>query len=68
MPPAIGGAVARAVGRSALRPAARGAASAVLAQPPPAIYCIGLNYKKHAAETNMPEPRHRRCLLRCPPP
>mmetsp|Transcript_108256 Transcript_108256/g.345728 ORF Transcript_108256/g.345728 Transcript_108256/m.345728 type:complete len:226 (-) Transcript_108256:196-873(-) len=23
---------------------------------PPAIYCIGLNYKKHAKESNMPEP------------
>eukprot|EP00443_Scrippsiella_acuminata_P018299 CAMPEP_0115238614 /NCGR_PEP_ID=MMETSP0270-20121206/36972_1 /TAXON_ID=71861 /ORGANISM="Scrippsiella trochoidea, Strain CCMP3099" /LENGTH=255 /DNA_ID=CAMNT_0002653543 /DNA_START=53 /DNA_END=820 /DNA_ORIENTATION=+ len=25
--------------------------------PPPAVYCIGLNYKKHAAETGKPEPR-----------
>ena len=25
--------------------------------PPPAIYCIGLNYKRHAAETGLPEPR-----------
>eukprot|EP00405_Crypthecodinium_cohnii_P043528 CAMPEP_0206568884 /NCGR_PEP_ID=MMETSP0325_2-20121206/26096_1 /ASSEMBLY_ACC=CAM_ASM_000347 /TAXON_ID=2866 /ORGANISM="Crypthecodinium cohnii, Strain Seligo" /LENGTH=267 /DNA_ID=CAMNT_0054072343 /DNA_START=64 /DNA_END=864 /DNA_ORIENTATION=+ len=24
---------------------------------PPAIYCIGLNYKKHAAETGLSEPR-----------
>jgi len=24
---------------------------------PPAVFCIGLNYKKHAAETGLPEPR-----------
>jgi 2-keto-4-pentenoate hydratase/2-oxohepta-3-ene-1,7-dioic acid hydratase in catechol pathway len=24
--------------------------------PPPAVFAIGLNYKKHAAETGLPEP------------
>jgi 2-keto-4-pentenoate hydratase/2-oxohepta-3-ene-1,7-dioic acid hydratase in catechol pathway len=26
--------------------------------PPPAVFCIGLNYKRHAAETGLPEPRY----------
>lgn len=36
-------------------PPARGAAA--LSPPPPAIYCVGLNYRRHAAETGLPEPR-----------
>uniref|UniRef100_A0A7S0ZY25 Fumarylacetoacetase-like C-terminal domain-containing protein n=1 Tax=Noctiluca scintillans TaxID=2966 RepID=A0A7S0ZY25_NOCSC len=31
--------------------------SSVLAQSPPAIYCIGLNYKRHAAEAGMDIPK-----------
>eukprot|EP00929_Paragymnodinium_shiwhaense_P063020 TRINITY_DN31516_c0_g1_i2.p1 TRINITY_DN31516_c0_g1~~TRINITY_DN31516_c0_g1_i2.p1 ORF type:complete len:261 (+),score=54.92 TRINITY_DN31516_c0_g1_i2:151-933(+) len=33
---------------------------------PPAIYCIGLNYKKHAAETGLPEPRFPIYFLKPP--
>lgn len=34
--------------------------------PPPAIFCIGLNYKKHAKETGFPEPKYPVLFLKNP--
>ena len=33
---------------------------------PPAIFCIGLNYKKHAKETGFPEPKYPVLFLKNP--
>eukprot|EP00939_MAST-03C_sp_MAST-3C-sp1_P002907 g2907.t1 len=33
---------------------------------PPAVFCIGLNYRKHAAETNMKIPRYPIVLMKNP--